>query len=162
MIRGDSNIVLYLKKEELNDIDFKDSVNLEKYFEKLFKKLKNIIILNGGFYFVHIFIDKYYGVVVEIENEDIEVDFYYDQVDMQLFIEEVDFLYKINDYSILSKNILDKLSIYYYKNEYYIKIEEELDKKEILQIIEFCEIIYKTDDILRHGKKMKQNSQFML
>lgn len=162
MIRWDSNIILYLKKEELDDIDFKDSINLEKYFEKLFKKLKSVIILNGGFYFVHIFIDKYYGVVVEIENEDIEIDFYYDQVDMQLFIEEVDFLYKINDYFILSENILDKLSIYYYKNEYYIKIEEELDKKEILQIIEFCEIIYKTDDILRHGKKMKQNSQFML
>ena len=33
MIRGDSNIVLYLKKEELDDIDFKDSINLEKYFE---------------------------------------------------------------------------------------------------------------------------------
>jgi hypothetical protein len=160
MIRlQDSNIILYLKRENIN-IDFKDSNDLEKYFEDLFKKLKSKIDIVGGFYLVHVFIDKYYGVVVEIKNEDF--DYYYDQIDMQLLLKEVDFLYKIDDYLILPKSINKKISIYHYKNNYYLKIEEELNSKEMLELMEYSEIIYKTEDILRYGKKMKQNSHFML
>ena len=73
---------------------------------------------------------------------------------MKIIKYESIFLFKVDDILNLKKEILKKINLYFYKNNYYIEIVDKLSKKEITSFLEFANLIYDTNDILEYGKKI--------
>ena len=88
---------IYIKKELINNIDLNSKECLENYLKKIFKILKNKYKMTiEGLYNVNIYCDKYYGIIIHLENENLE---YYDcfknQVDMRIISINTNFLYEV-------------------------------------------------------------------
>lgn len=155
-IVDDNNIIVFLNKFNIKNIDFKNRENIETNFRKIFLKLKNIYNLNiKGYYNITIYIDDDYGAALEIEHEDIDYYDYFDsQVDMRVnVINDNKFLYKIKDIFNLDEKILNKIDIYLFKNKYYIKLKKGVTNIELGKILENSELVYGdiTIDILKIG-----------
>ena len=137
------NLILdiYVKKELIDNIDFKNKDDLEIYLKKLFKTLKdkyNIVI--EGFYDITVYIDKYYGVVFHLDKEDLDYyDYFKNQVDMKLVILDTEFMYEVED---IPKEILNKVKVYIVGDNIYLKIKKELTKLEMMKLIESSKIVY--------------------
>ena len=139
------NLILdiYIKKELIGDINLKNKIDLENYLKAIFKTLKdkyNIIIV--GFYDITVYIDKYYGVILHLEKEDLDYyDYFKNQVDMKLMLIDTEFLYKIDDIpSILS----NKVKVFTKNNNIYLKINKKLSDYEMMVLLENSEIVYET------------------
>jgi len=120
IIIDDDNIIVFLNKFNIKNIDFDSKENIEKNFRNIFLRLKHIYNLNiKGYYNINIYTDKFYGAVLEIEHEDIEYFDYFDnKVDMRVnVVSDSKFLYKIKDIFCLDKTLLN--NIYLFKNDYY-------------------------------------------
>ena len=132
---------IYIKKDLIDNIDFNNKDDLEKYLKKLFKILKNKYnILVEGFYDITVYKDKYYGVVIHLEKEDLEYYSYFrNQVDMRIITVESEFLYLVDD---IPYNIFDKISILVKDNEIYLKIKKELTKLEMMQLLENSKVVF--------------------
>ena len=132
---------IYIKKDFIDNIDFNNKDDLEKYLKKLFKILKNKYdILIEGFYDITVYKDKYYGVVIHLEKEDLEYYSYFrNQVDMRIITVESEFLYLVDD---IPYNIFDKISILVKDNEIYLKIKKELTKLEMMQLLENSKVVF--------------------
>lgn len=133
---------IYVKKYLIKDIDFSNKEDLEKYLKQLFKILKskyNLII--EGFYNITVYIDKYYGIILHIEKEELDYyEYYKNQVDMRLMTIETDFMYQIDD---IPFNIINKVKICIENKNIYLIIKEELTELEMMKLIENSKIIYK-------------------
>ncbi|MFV0249648.1 MAG: hypothetical protein ACK5HP_01220 [Bacilli bacterium] len=150
---SDDSTTLYINNLNLNQLDFLDKENLEEYFQKLFLKLKNKYnILLNGYYVIDVYKDKYYGIVIEINKDDLEYFDYTDQVDMEISIHDSQFVFKIFD---IIKN--DKLKYYAYNNDIYAILTESIDSIKYGEILEFSELIYKNEvnKIIKYGKLIK-------
>ena len=101
---------IYIKKELIDNIDFNNKEDLQKYLKKLFKILKNKYgVVIEGFYDITVYVDKFYGVVIHMEKDDIEYyDYYRNQVDMRIITIETSFLYLVED---IPKYLLNKVDI---------------------------------------------------
>ena len=141
---SDSILDVYIKKELIKDVDVKDKICLENYLKKLLKTLKdkyNISI--QGFYDITIYIDKYYGIIINFEKDDIDYyEYFKNQVDMKLVIIDSEFIYKVSD---IPFNILDKVKVLIKNNNIYLKIKKELNDLEMMNLLENSEIIYEKD-----------------
>ena len=137
----DLTLDIFVKKEILNNVDLKEKQNVENYLKKLFKTLKNKYnIIIEGYYNINIYIDKYYGILLHFEKEDIDYyDYFKNQVDMKIKIENVEFLYLVDDIPI---DLSDKIKIVYRDNNIYIKLENDLDKLSMMKLMEYSKVIY--------------------
>ena len=135
------NIVIYLKKEILDNNNFKEKEEIEKYLKKLFKILKNKYeITIEGFYNINIYIDKYYGAVLHLEKEDLDYfDYFKNQVDMKITIINTSFLYEVDD---IPYDILNKFNVIVKNNNIYLEIKEELSPLEKMKLLENSKLIY--------------------
>ena len=131
---------IYIKKELIDNIDFNNKNDLEKYLKKLFKILKNKYdIIIEGFYDITVYIDKYYGVVFHLEKDDIEYyDYYKNQVDMRIITIDTDFLYLVND---IPEYLLNKVDVIIIDQDIYLKIKEELTILEMMQLLEISKVV---------------------
>ena len=137
----DLTLDIFVKKEILNDIDLKEKKNVEIYLRELFKTLKNKYnIVIEGYYNINIYIDKYYGILLHFEKEDLDYyDYFKNQVDMKIKIENVDFLYLVDDIPI---DLSDKIKIVYKDNNIYIKLKDNLDEINMMKLMEYSKVIY--------------------
>ena len=135
------NIVIYLKKEILDNNNFKEKEEIEKYLKKLFKILNNKYEINiEGFYNIDIYIDKFYGVVLHLEKEDFDYfDYFKNQVDMKITVINTSFLYEVDD---IPYDILDKFNVIVKNNNIYLEIKEELSVLEKMILLENSKLIY--------------------
>lgn len=148
LVFKDNKIIVFLNKN-LN----LDKKELENYFKKLFLGIKDKYNLKlNGYYNINVYIDNYYGSIIELENEELEYYNYFNQIDMEIKVIKTPFLYEI-DYEYLDKEILNKTIIYKYNNKLYFKIT---DKTILNRIIECCKIIYgdKVKEIMKLSKKV--------
>lgn len=151
------NFIIYLNKNLIKNVDFDNNVEIENYFKKLFLNLKKIYSINiNGYYDIKIYKDKMYGIVIEVENEEIEyMDLFDNQVEMSIEVINDNFIYKIDDYFFLKdkKNI----SIFRYKNKIYLNINGNIALNDYLKLIEFGSILYgeKAKDIVKKGVKIQ-------
>ena len=144
----DNKIIVFLNKK----LDL-DKVNLDIYFKKLFLRIKNKYNLElNGYYDVNVYIDNYYGSIIEIENEDLDYYNYFNQIDMEIKVNKTTFLYEI-DYEYLDKELLSKSIVYKQNNKLYFKIT---DKSILNKIIECSKIIYdnRVKEIMKSSKKV--------
>lgn len=140
----DENIVFFLNKIYLDNIDLKDENLIEKKLIKLINKIqKQYTIDLNGYYNVYIYKDKNYGLIIEMEKEKLDyLDYFNNQIELNIEIIEDTFLYKIDNIFTIDKTLLEKLIIYINKDEIYLKIKENINDIELGQIIENSQIIY--------------------
>ena len=133
----DDNIILNIRNERIKDINFNDNEELREYFKKIFSKMKEKYkILINGFYYVKIYKNKYYGIIIELEKSDMEYyDYYIDEIDMHIEIVESIFLYQIDDIYI-TESLKKDNDIILYQNKLYLKINRNLNNIEIDKLIE--------------------------
>ena len=132
---------IYIRKNLIKDINFDNKEEIEKYLKNLFKILSNKYKLNiEGFYDITIYKDKYYGIIIHFEKEELEYyDYYKNQVDMRLIIKDINFKYIVSD---IPHNILNKVKIKNNNDNIYLIIKEELSKLEFMQLMEVSIISY--------------------
>ena len=128
LVTDEQKYIVYLyKKQEIPD--FKNKEKLEEYFRNLFLLLNENYDLDiCGYYNLYVFLDSFYGMILEIEKEDYD---YFEsldnQVDMRITLDkESVFLYQVSDLFLLNKSILQKGNIYYYQKEFYYEIKKDL------------------------------------
>jgi len=151
--RLDDSIIVFLNNFFINDINYRDNKDLEKLLKIVIDKLKNYYDINViGYYNVLVYIDKNYGLILEMIDENLEYMDCDEIIDARLKVINTNFLYKINDlinYSFEHKT-------YLYQDEIYIDILEDIDYIELGILLENSEIIYKnTQDIIKYGKVLK-------
>lgn len=132
---------IYVRKEEVSKIDIKNQEALEKYLKLIFNKIKNRYnIIVEGFYNVIIYIDKSFGIIFNLNKEKLDYyDYFNGQIDLNITIKEVEFLYKIDN---VSNSLLNKLELKQINNDIYYKINKELNNKEYMYLMEHIEKIY--------------------
>ena len=130
-------LVIYINNKYLENknIDFN---NIESCLKEICESLnENYKIKLKGLYNIDIYIDTNYGIVLELEKEDLDIDDYFDQIDMQIIIHKEKFLLEINNLDSFYNH-----KIYIYRNKYY---SDYLN-------IEMGNLIYKTSNILKKAK----------
>lgn len=160
ILENEDNIILAINNENLDNIDFKNNEEIKEYFRKMFFKIKERYkILLNGFYYVRIYKDKYYGIFIEIEKSEMDFyDYYIDEIDMHIEIEQSIFLYQINDIYI-PKELKKKNDIILYQNNIYLKVNRELSNIEKGKLTEISNILYKNvDKILKYGRILTVNN----
>lgn len=142
-IINDDEIVVFLNKKYLNNLDFKDEVRLEDCIKNLFKTLVDEYDLDvDGYYIIDIYFDDNYGAILNIKCEEGSYYNYFDnQVDMKINIHKSPILYEIN-YDFLDDNLLKCGKIYRNKDKLYIKLTKSIDDINLGKIIEMSKIIY--------------------
>ena len=116
-----NKIVIYIYNKQLLKKEIKDLV---EYILDILDEYYSYEIYDS--YYIKIYINKYYGVILELYKDDIDK-----KITLRI-IKDALFLYKIDD----PINYLNE-DIYYYNNEFYLNI-----KKENINILENTNLIY--------------------
>ncbi len=144
----DDKLIIYLYSN-IEDVNFKDEICIEKFLKKLFIKLYNYYDLKiEGCYDVDLFLDNYYGVVLVLRKEELEY-YYYKEVDMKIRINYRNFLYLVDNCDF-DKN---KFNFIIYLHNIYLMPKKKLDDVELARLMEFSKIIYDGEDIINKGVK---------
>ena len=156
IVNDDINMIIFLNKIYLNQIDFEDKEKLEIYFHKLLKTLKEFYKINiNGYYEINVYVDNNYGVFLELKKEEIEYFSYYeDEVDMQLIVHNTVFLYEIEDYFWIEKELKNKILLYKYNKKIYMVINHNVDDILLGKIIENSNLKYKDNQKIIKEKNL--------
>lgn len=139
-----NDFIIYLNNDYIKKYNLKLEENAQDNFKKLLNKLKSIYNLElYGYYKINVYINKYYGIIIELFKEDDEyIKIFGDSLDLKiLFKNDAKVYYEIEEYN---KYNLDKYNIYYYNNKFYIEIIYNNNIKEYLNLLESSKIIYGT------------------
>ena len=100
---------------------------------------------------IEIYEDINYGTIVDFKNNK---NYETNEIEVKITIHtDTQFLYKI-DYFDINKTLENK--IYYYKNNFYLELNDKIDKKKYLGLLEKSEIIYEnTYEIINNGLRIK-------
>lgn len=145
---GEFNTEVFLGRDNLN---IEDRDELEKYLKNVFNKLNNYYDIRiSGFYDVDLYIDKNYGIILDIMRDDIDFEPIFNSVDMKITINKESFLYKLDDYIYSHFG-----NIYNYDNAYYLEVSDTLSNLDMMKLMEDATIVYKSiDEIKKRGKKI--------
>ena len=142
-IKFNSDLIfdIYVKKYLIESIDFSIKSDIEKYLKKIFKILNNKYnIAVEGFYNITVYIDKYYGIVLHLEKEELDYyEYYKNQVDMRLITVHTDFMYEVDD---IPFDIIKKVKISNKNKNIYLTLKEKLTDLEMMKLIENSKLIY--------------------
>lgn len=154
----DDNIVIFLDKVYLQNLDLTNQNVIEKKLIKLINKIQNKYTIDlNGYYNVYIHKDINYGLIIDMQKEDLEyIDYFNNQLELNIEVVEDSFLYKIEDIFTISKNLLNKFIIYKKGYIFYLKPKADLSNIELGTILENAEIIYG-----KEAKTIKQKSQII-
>lgn len=144
-IIDDLNIRIYLQKSKIKNIDFTDKGDLQDYFKELFINLKNNYNINiNGYYYINVFKDKNYGLILEMKKEELDYIEYLDgQVDMSIAVDNNDmFFYELDDYFSIDNKIIKNIKLYKYDNKIYIQLINKISNICMAKLLEFSKIIY--------------------
>lgn len=130
----DDNIIIYLNRQYFNI----DNENIENIIKKIKEKYK---IKLEGYLDIIIHKDKYYGIIMEI-NKIEYLDYFNNDLELNVTIEEDVFLYETDD--ILNID-LNYITIYKDREKIYLRPNKDIN---IEKLIENSNIIY--------GKKAKK------
>lgn len=133
-------------------INIYDPIEIQNITKKIVKRINKKEKLYG-LAILEIYQDQNYGTIIEIKN--IKKSFLSkEELEIKITIHiDTPFLYKI-DYFNINKNIQN--NIYYYNNNFYIKLNKSINKEKYLKLLETSEIIYNnTYQIINEGLKIK-------
>lgn len=153
-IIDEDELVIYLKKYKVYNIDFSDEKKLEDILKKLFNRLNEYYDIKiQGYYNIDIYIDKNYGGVLKLNKEELEYYDYFDnQVDMKIIINKTPFMYQVEDFFDID---LKKYNVYKYLNNIYLLPKKRLSNIELAKLMENSVVIYDSDNVIKRGIKIK-------
>lgn len=141
----DGKLIVFLNNFYLKKNSFSLKNNLEKYFKSLFIKLNQYYDIEiKGFYDINIYQDNLFGIILKLEKEDLNFyEFYDDHIDMKIRIMKKEkFLFKLDKFYLLNKNVLDYCKIYEYDNSFYVIPKKTVGDINMGFILENSKIIY--------------------
>lgn len=150
-------MIIFLNKLYLRELNFDVREDLEEYFKELFLKLKSYYAINiSGYYNINVYIDNDYGLVINLNKEDIEYYDYFDnQIDMRISLKDSKFLYCIDD--PLALPIFNKSEIYFYHGKCYLDFIGDIDNTTMMYLLEFSDIVFdEQTELIRHSQKLKR------
>ena len=152
VVMKDNLLVLYLNRFYIKSLDFNSKENLQNYIKKLLLKLQNNYDLKfDGYYDITLYVDKNYGVIIEIEKEELEYfEYFKNGIEINTKLIEDSFLYETNDI-IKDNNFLT----YVFKDHIYFKIKNRIEDIKMGQILEKIDkIIYGNErkNIIKQAK----------
>ena len=150
-IISDIEYIIYLYNLT-SDFEFNNEENIEKFLRQLFIKLKNFYnITIEGYFDVDVYIDDYYGMVLDLKKEIFEYYDYFDnQVEMKIVINKCKFLFLV-DYFDFDKN---KYDVYKYLDKIYLLPKIKINKSEMSLLMEMSTLIFNSNEIFNNGKKI--------
>ena len=134
-----------------SNINIYNKDSLERITKKIFKKITNKKKLNP-LLILDIYENNMYGTIITLKHYKsmFNIDNEY-EVKIHVHTNPT-FLYKIDYFTI---NNHSNSSIYYYKNNYYLKPKKNINKKEYLKLLEASEIINDNyEEIINKGIKI--------
>ena len=133
-------------------IDICNQVKVKELTNEIIKKInkKNKLY---GLTNLEIYQDINYGTIIKVKN-DKTIYYKKDEIEIKIIIHtDTPLLYKI-DYFDIKKDYKNK--IYYYKNNFYLELENKINKDKYLKLLEVSEVIYEdTHQIINNGLKIK-------
>lgn len=133
-------------------IDIYNQVKVKELTKEIIKKINKKNKLYGLTY-LEIYQDINYGTIIKVKN-DKTIYYKKDEIEIKIIIHtDTPLLYKI-DYFDIKKDYKNK--IYYYKNNFYLELENKINKDKYLKLLEVSEVIYEdTHQIINNGLKIK-------
>lgn len=133
-------------------IDIYNQVKVKELTKEIIKKINKKNKLYGLTY-LEIYQDINYGTIIKVKN-DKTIYYKKDEIEIKIIIHtDTPLLYKI-DYFDIKKDYKNK--IYYYKNNFYLELENKINKNKYLKLLEVSEVIYEdTHQIINNGLKIK-------
>ena len=133
-------------------IDICNRVKVKELTKEIIKKINKKNKLYGLTY-LEIYQDINYGTIIKVKN-DKTIYYKKDEIEIKIIIHtDTPLLYKI-DYFDIKKDYKNK--IYYYKNNFYLELENKINKDKYLKLLEVSEVIYEdTHQIINNGLKIK-------
>ena len=145
------NYIIKIYNDYFN-IDIYDHDEVKQFIKNLFNEILNKYKLKGIIVF-NIYIDKMYGMIIEVSKED---DLIGDIVDIKIkFNINISFLYEV-DYLYLIDNDITNQNIYYYNDKFYLEIVNSIDKDKYIKLLDNCFVIYDNNinNIINKGIKL--------
>ena len=133
-------------------LDIYDTNELEKITKKIIAKItKNNKLQN--YIHLEIFLNKHYGTIIKVSHYNSPFISKKEKTVKITINTECIFLYKIDYFNIINK--LPKNKIYYYKDKFYLQLDNQISTKDYLNILELSEVIYEnTNHILDKAIKI--------
>lgn len=149
-------IILFLIDKKL---DFKNLKTLQEELKQIFLKLKyNYKIPVQGFYNVKAYIDKIFGIVLEIDGEElVDLEYFDGEIDMRIEVIEEKFIYKTKDILSIPKKLRKKLNIYINNDNYLLTIKKNIKNFHLGELLEYTTCMYKNDNpyLLKEKNKIE-------
>lgn len=142
----------YIVKLIGKKVDIYDTIALEELTKKIITKIsKNNKLQN--YIHLEIYLNKHYGTIIKVSHYNSPfINKKEKTVKITINTESI-FLYKIDYFNIIKK--LHQNKIYYYKNKFYLELDNQISTKDYLNILESSEIIYEnTNHILDKAIKI--------
>jgi len=137
----------------LDTLDIYNHDEIKDFVQDLFNKILNKYKLCGEIVF-NIFIDRLYGMIIEIKKErDLIVKNLID-IDIKFNL-NISFLYEV-DYFYLIENNISNQNIYYYDDKFYLEIVNDIDEEDYFKLLNNSLVIYndKINEIINNGIKL--------
>jgi len=141
---------LNILKDNINDLNIFDYDDVKKFIFKILEKYIFKYNLLGTLY-LDVYIDDYYGIIVDIKRKNFKTYDDYVEIKITFHLDNI-FLYKIDYFDLLENTNIKKQRIYYYKNNYYLEIINEINTSDYFNLLEISDIYYNdNDDIIEKG-----------
>lgn len=151
MIINKLDNITYQIKLPNNKINIYNRNSLEEITKKIFKKIAKKEKLNP-ILILDVYEEPMYGTIITLKHymSMFNINNEY-EVKIHIHTNSI-FLYKTEYFYI---NKIKNKNIYYYKNNYYLELKNEIDKKDYLNLLEASEIIYEDyEKIITEGIKI--------
>ena len=119
-----------------------DQNEIKQLISKIINKLKKKYQLYNSFIFIF-YIDEYNNNIIKIKN--IENNNKYIDIKLKFYLNNI-ILYKI-DYFLIDKLNINNKNIYYYNNNYYLKINRDITKQQLIFLEENTKYYYSKESL---------------
>lgn len=134
-------------------LDVYNTKELENITVNIIKKLNQKYKIKN---YIHLefYLNNNYGIITKLTDYNYPLSNNKEKTVKLTIHTDTPFLYKMDYFNIKENNINIK-AIYYYKNKFYLEINNNIRKKDYLELLELSEVIYEeTYDIIDNGIKI--------
>lgn len=141
----------YIIKLLNKQINVYSPTELENITKKIIKKINTSNKIKNNIHLTF-YLDNNYGTIIKLEDYKSSFTLNNDKTVKITIHTDSNFLYEV-DYFNIKK--FSKQKIYYYKNKFYLKINESLNTKDYYKLLELSEVIYEdTESIIDKAIKI--------
>lgn len=134
--------IIYLNKYNVINLDFSNTKVLESDLKKLLLRLKKYYSIDiKGYYNITLYIDKYYGAVLKLVEDNNYYDYFDDSIAVRMKKIKTKFRYEVDDISYVM-DCMDKLKVTSCGDKIHLEINDNLNISDYLRLLEMSNIIY--------------------